>query len=214
MTRYRRLVLMPMLAALAGAVLAGAGAVAQDDDDGPSMEPAASAEPMASIAPMASIEPMTSMQPMPSMEPGLSVEGAWARESMMAELAGAAFMAIHNSTGFDDALVGASSPAAAVVEIHQTTMAEDGTMGMAPVAEVPIPAGGDAVLEPGGYHLMLIELVAPLEVGQRIELSLEFATAAPQTVSVPVQAMGPMGGMAEASNDPDASDDPEASEDE
>ena len=146
------------------------------------------------------------------MEPGLTVQGAWTRESMMAELAGAAFMVIHNSTDFDDALVGASSPAAAVVEIHQTSMADDGTMAMAPVAEVPIPAGGDAVLEPGGYHVMLIDLVAPLEVGQQIELSLEFAAAAPQTIAVPVQALGPMDGMddsdaARRSDDSDDSDD-------
>jgi copper(I)-binding protein len=98
-------------------------------------------------------------------------------------------LVIHNSTGFDDALVGASSSAASVVEIHETTMAEDGTMGMAPVAEVPIPAGGDAVLEPGGYHVMLVGLVAPLEVGHAIEVELEFQSAAPQTVTVPVQAM-------------------------
>ena len=84
-------------------------------------------------------------------------------------------------------------PAAGVVEIHQTSMAEDGTMAMAPVTEIPIPAHADAVLEPGGYHIMLIQLVEPLVEGGQIELTLEFANAAPQTVMVPVQAMGPHG---------------------
>ena len=93
----------------------------------------------------------------------------------MMELAGAAFMVIVNNTEADDALVGASSPAAETVEIHQTTQAEDGTMAMAPVEEVPIPAGGVAELKPGGYHVMLIDLVAPLVEGEQIELTLEFA---------------------------------------
>jgi copper(I)-binding protein len=130
---------------------------------------------------------------------------------MMAELAGAAFMVIHNTTDFDDALLGASSPAAAVVEIHHTSMAEDGSMSMAPVAEIPIPAGGVAVLEPGGFHVMLIDLVAPLEVGQVIELSLEFGSAEPQTISVPVQAFGPMDDMGDESRDSD--DDPDDASD-
>jgi copper(I)-binding protein len=187
--RSRRL-LFVALAAVVSLSLAGGGAMAQEDE--------ASAE---AIPPMASMAPMGSMAPMESMAPGLTIHDPWARESMMAELAGAAFMVIHNSTGFDEALVGASSPAAAVVEIHQTTMAEDGTMGMAPVAEVPIPAGGDAVLEPGGYHVMLIDLVGPLEVGQVIEVELEFRTAAPQAISLPVRAMGPMGAIASPGDD-------------
>jgi copper(I)-binding protein len=170
------MVLLPMLAVAAGMLLGLGPVSAQDDDDD-----------------MASAAPMTSLEPAASMAPGLHVMGAWSRESPMMELAGAAFMVIRNTTDVDDALVGASSPAAAVVELHQTTEAEDGTMGMAPVTEVPIPAGGDAALKPGGYHIMLIELVAPLVEGDQIEVTLEFANAAPQTVSVPVQAMGPMG---------------------
>jgi copper(I)-binding protein len=59
------------------------------------------------------------------------------------------------------------------------------------------------VLEPGGYHVMLIDLVAPLEVGQVIDVDLEFRSAAPLTVTVPVQAMGPLG----ATGDDEAADD-------
>jgi hypothetical protein len=127
-----------------------------------------------------------------ALGPGLHVVGAWSRESPMMELAGAAFMVIVNNTDMDDALVAASSPAATTVEIHQTTQAEDGTMAMAPVPEVPIPAGSMAELKPGGYHVMLIDLVQPLVVGEQIEVTLQFADADPQTVLVPVQAMGPM----------------------
>ena len=135
---------------------------------------------------------MASMEPMEAMEPGLYVRDAWTRESMMVDLAGAAYMVIHNNTDAGDALIGASSPAAAVVEIHESSMDEDGAMAMMRVEEVPIPAHEDAVLEPGSYHIMLIDLAEPLTEGTEIEISLEFATAEPQTMMVPVQGMAPM----------------------
>jgi copper(I)-binding protein len=193
--RSKRFVMLPVMAVAASMALGIGPVTAQDDEDA-----------MASAAPMESAVPMASMDPA-SLGPGLHVVGAWSRESPMMELAGAAFMVIYNNTEADDALVGASSPAAASVEIHQTTQAEDGTMAMAPVEEVPIPAGGEAVLKPGSYHVMLIDLVAPLVEGEQIELTLEFANAEPQTVMVPVQAMGPMDmGMAEDVDTDDTDD--------
>jgi copper(I)-binding protein len=187
--RSKRLVLLPVMAVAASVALGIGSVAAQDDEDA-----------MASAAPMASLDPA-------SLGPGLHVVGAWSRESPMMELAGAAFMVIVNNTEVDDALVGASSPAAGTVEIHQTTQAEDGTMAMAPVEEVPIPAGGTAELKPGGYHVMLIDLVAPLVVGEQIEVTLEFATAEPQTATVPVQAIGPMDMGMGTAGDMDADDD-------
>ena len=162
-------------AAVAVAISLALGSVAAQDDD--------------------AMDDSDAMDPMEQMEPGISVRDAWTRESMMVDLAGAAYMVIHNNTDADDALVGATSSAANVVEIHQSSMDEEGAMAMAQVQEVPIPAHADAVLEPGGYHIMLIELAEPLGQGQEIEVTLEFATAAPQTVMVPVQATGPMGDM-------------------
>jgi copper(I)-binding protein len=179
-----------------GILLACGAAAAQDDDDD-----------MSTMAPQASIAPMA------SMAPGLVVEGAWTRESPMMELAGAAFMVIRNGTTEDDALVSASSAAAETVEIHQTTQAADGTMAMAPVEEIPIPAGGSALLEPGGYHVMLIGLVEPLVEGTSIDLTLDFAQAGDQTVSVPVMAIGPMGVTDDDSSGMDDQDDDSADAD-
>jgi periplasmic copper chaperone A len=184
--RGKRRALLSVMAVATSLALSIGSVTAQDDDEAmESAAPDASAAPMAPLAPMPSIDPA-------ALGPGLHVVGAWSRESPMMELAGAAFMVIVNNTETDDALVSASSPAATTVEIHQTTQAEDGTMTMAPVEEVPIPAGGMAELKPGSYHIMLIDLVAPLVVGEQIEVTLTFATAEPQTVMVPVQALGPM----------------------
>jgi periplasmic copper chaperone A len=202
--RRMRLVL-PALVVTAGLALSGGAALAHDATTAPVLPGST-----ASQAPPASIDPA-------ALGPGLHVVGAWSRESPMMELAAAAFLVIVNDTDADDALVGASSPAAATVEIHQTTQAEDGTMAMAPVDEVPIPAGGVATLEPGGYHIMLMDLAAPLVEGQPFELTLEFASSEPQTVMVPVKALGPMatgsddmGGSAASA---DAESSPEAGED-
>jgi copper(I)-binding protein len=84
-------------------------------------------------------------------------------------------------------------------------MDDEGMMSMNQVTEIAVPAHGDAVLEPGGYHVMLIDLVEPLEADTEIELSLEFMTAEPQTVSLPVKAGMPMmmGGMDDDTNDMD-----------
>jgi copper(I)-binding protein len=135
---------------------------------------------------------MASMEPMAEMEPGLHVRDAWARVSPMVELAGAAYMVIHNATDADDALVAASSPAAEFVELHLTSMDEEGMMSMNQVTEIALPAQGDAVLKPGSYHVMLINLVEPLTEDTEVELTLEFMTAEPQTVSVPVLSEPPM----------------------
>ncbi len=151
-------------------------------------------------------EDMDKMEPMGEMEPGLYVREAWTRESPMMQLAGAAYMVIHNSTDADDALVGASSPAAEFVELHLSSMDDEGMMSMNQVMEIPIPANAEAELKPGSYHVMLINLVEPLEEGTDIELALEFMTAEPQTITVPVMAGPPMMGDMEMGHDVDDMD--------
>lgn len=59
-------------------------------------------------------------------------------------------------------------------------------MEMAPVERIAVPAGGSATLEPGGYHVMLLELPAPLEDGQEFDLTLTFEGAGEIVVAVVV----------------------------
>lgn len=178
----RRTYLMLMPAAALSVVLA-LGSVAASDD---------------------AAEPMASMEPMEEMQPGLFVRDAWTRESPMLDLAGAAYLTIHNDTDADDALVGASSPVAEVVELHLSAMDEDGMMSMTQVPEIPIPADADTELKPGSYHIMLIDLVEPLTEGTDVEITLEFMAAESQTVTAPVGA-GPV--MDDMDMDMDMADD-------
>lgn len=69
----------------------------------------------------------------------------------------------------------------------ETTAAGMGEMTMQPIDSLELPAGDTVVLEPGGYHIMLIDLVAPLETGQEIEVTLTFENAGERTITVPVR---------------------------
>ena len=122
----------------------------------------------------------------------MKVSGAWARASSAMAAAGAAYMTIENSGSAADALVGASSPAAKTVEVHETVQmgtpapgasADSGMMGMQPIARLEIPAGGTVELKPGSYHLMLIDLNGDLVVGTTIENTQTIEKAGPLTVT-------------------------------
>ncbi len=135
----------------------------------------------------------------------LTVEGAWARVSPMMGRAGAAYMVIKNSGTTEDALVSVTTPAANIVELHETKDDGSGQMMMSPVEAIVVPAGGMAELKPGSFHVMLIDLVAPLEEGGVVDLVLTFQSGATLDVAAPVgdgPAAIPMGSIAPASAAP------------
>jgi hypothetical protein len=115
-------------------------------------------------------------------------EDAWARTSAMMQDAGAVYMVI---TGGDEAdrLVKAQVPTdiAAMTQIHESSMDDAGVMMMGEVPAIAVPSGGTVNLEPGGYHIMLMKLAAPLEAGQKFDVVLTFETAGELTVPVEVR---------------------------
>lgn len=88
------------------------------------------------------------------------------------------------SEGEPDRLVAASTDVAAGVEIHQTTT-EDGVMSMQRTDGLDLRAGESLMLEPGGLHLMLLD-VARLDVGAVVEVTLIWETAGEMTVEAEV----------------------------
>jgi hypothetical protein len=130
---------------------------------------------------------------------GITTSGAWARTSPMVAGAGAANVTIQNGGSAADALVGARSTVAKSTEVHETYALESAMpgqstgmggspmMGMRRIDRVEIPAGGTLELKPGGYHIMLIELTQPLEVGQQIEITLVFEKAGEVRVTAEVR---------------------------
>jgi copper(I)-binding protein len=134
---------------------------------------------------------------------GIVVQDAWVRPSPLQAGNGAAYMVIRNTGSEDDALLSVATDIAQTVEIHETfTMAgEDDQgmgdmgddsdmagemMGMRPVESIPVPAKGSATLEPGGYHVMLMN-VEPLQAGQKVTLTLTFEHAGTVQVEAEVR---------------------------
>ncbi len=98
----------------------------------------------------------------------------------------AGYAVITNASRQDDRLIGASSPAAASVEVHAMSMA-GGIMRMRPVAEgLPIGSGRTIRLAEGGYHLMFISPTRPLKRGDTVAATLRFEHAGPVAVAFKV----------------------------
>ena len=119
---------------------------------------------------------------------GISVEGAWARASAGAATSGAIYLTLTDH-GQADRLVSVSTPVAATADVHET-IDDHGVMKMRPVANVVLEPGKPVTFKPGGYHVMLMGLKAPLKAGNSFPLTLTFEHAQPITVSVPVEAAG------------------------
>ncbi|WP_018936479.1 copper chaperone PCu(A)C [Thioalkalivibrio sp. ALJ24] len=85
----------------------------------------------------------------------------------------AAYLTLANRTDEDIDLVRGESPVAGVTELHDHVQDDAGVMRMREVEAITIPAGGETALEPGGLHVMLIDLHAPLERAQRVSVTLE-----------------------------------------
>lgn len=120
-----------------------------------------------------------------------TVKDAWVRGTVAQQKASGAFMQITSAAG--GRLVSVSTPAAGVAEIHEMTM-DGSTMKMRAVGALELPAGKPVDLKPGGYHVMLMDLKAPLKAGDAVALSLvvEGQDGKRETLSVqaPVKALG------------------------
>jgi hypothetical protein len=84
-----------------------------------------------------------------------------------------------------DSLRSASTDVADEIQIHETVTSAEGTMSMRSIPRLELPAGGQLVLEPGGYHLMLLQ-VDELEVGDTISVTLTWEVAGEMTVEAEV----------------------------
>ena len=130
----------------------------------------------------------------------VKVEDAWVRGTLATQKATGAFMRITPSA--NARLVSVSSPVAGVVEIHEMAMDND-IMKMRQLPGLDLAAGRTTELKPGGFHVMLMDLKAPVKGGEMVPLTLVFEDAAKQRftqeVQAPVTALG--GGNAPMKHD-------------
>ncbi|WP_426267715.1 copper chaperone PCu(A)C [Sphingomonas sp. LHG3443-2] len=125
--------------------------------------------------------------PAAAKAPALHVSG-WARAGVGSS---AAYVSVHNS-GAADRLIGASSPAAASVTIHDSQNS-GGVMRMRAAGAVSVASGGMIAMKPGGLHIMLSGLKAPLKPGTTLPLTMRFEKAGLVRASLPVLPPGAQG---------------------
>ena len=127
----------------------------------------------------------------------VAVDGAWARASVQGQTASGAFMRLTAPEA--TRLVRVESPVAGVAEVHEMKMEGD-VMKMRALPGLDLPAGKLVELKPGGYHVMLLDLKAPLAKDSTVPLTLVFQDAkgveSKLNLTVPVGTSAPGGATA------------------
>lgn len=119
----------------------------------------------------------------------VTVTDAWARATMPGQKVSGAYMRIQSDA--DAKLIGASSPMVPRVEVHEMKMDGD-IMRMREVTAIELPKGKAVMLEPGGYHIMLMNLPKPIAAGDLIPLTLTIESGGKRkTVEVKAEARAP-----------------------
>ena len=118
----------------------------------------------------------------------LTIEHAWSRATIGADRPGVFYVEITNNGSADDALVGITTSAAGMPMLHETVVT-DGIASMPHAMSIPVPAGQNVQLAPGGYHGMLMGLTTALKDGDSFPLTLTFQNAGDITVPVEVLSM-------------------------
>jgi copper(I)-binding protein len=120
----------------------------------------------------------------------ISIHHPWARATPPGAEVGGAYVVILNAGATADRLVSVTTPLAEAGEIHEMTMVED-VMKMRRLENgLEIPAGGSVELKPGGIHIMLVKLKAPLVENVPVMMTLMFERAGPIEVELVVEKIG------------------------
>ncbi|SEP48174.1 hypothetical protein SAMN04487843_12671 [Methylobacterium sp. ap11] len=119
----------------------------------------------------------------------LKIDHPWARATPRGAKVGGGYAVITNTGSMPDRLVGGSLTAAGRVEIHRMTMEGD-VMKMGPVeGGLEIKPGQTVKLEPGGLHIMFMDLAAPLKQGEMVKGTLSFERAGTVPVEFAIDAI-------------------------
>ena len=138
------------------------------------------------IKPLLSAIPLFLAAACAQQAPALEVRDAWARATAPGQTSGAVYATLDNR-GPDDRLTGAATDRAAMAMIHKSETV-DGVARMRMAGDVPIASGSTVVLAPGGTHILLEGLKAPLVAGETLPLELRFANGGAHKVDVRIVA--------------------------
>jgi hypothetical protein len=111
----------------------------------------------------------------------VSFDETWVKAAETGMTAG--FGVLANASDADVTLVSASSPAAPRMELHEMAMTDSGMVMRQKDGGFVVPAGGSVTLEPGGYHLMFMDITAPIQAGDEVPITLTFDDGSTLTVA-------------------------------
>ncbi len=111
------------------------------------------------------------------------LDGAWIRNLPPTIPMRAGYLNISNQSGQAERLISLHSPVFEKVEIHRS-FEQDGVSKMEMLPALSIPAGNNLRLQPGGIHLMLIQPLLDIRVGDQVELCLEFEHAGKKCINM------------------------------
>lgn len=118
-------------------------------------------------------------------ETGIEVRDAWARPAAQGGN-GAVYFVIENHLPETQEMIRVTSDLAEAVEMHESTMSGD-VMQMRQLESISLEPDSAVVLEPGALHIMLVGLKKELQVGDNIEVTLQFRSFEDIKVTVPVK---------------------------
>lgn len=116
----------------------------------------------------------------------VSISDGWVKSAD--EGMSAAFGELTNDSDRDITVVSATTEASSMLELHETVENDSGEMVMRQIdGGFVIPAGGSLALEPGGNHIMLMDLTAPLKAGEEVTFVLTFSDESTYEFTAPVK---------------------------
>lgn len=134
----------------------------------------------------------------------VTVSAPWSRATPGPLTVGVVYLQLTNGGAAPDRLLGGKTAAAERVEIHSTEN-EGGVMRMRSVEAIALPPGQTLRFDPAsGFHLMLLNLAAPLKEGGEFALELTFERAGMIALRVPVGAIGALQPPTDGDDDPHA----------
>ena len=121
----------------------------------------------------------------------IAIDHPWSREAPEGAKVAAGYVVLRNAGSEPDRLLSATGEIAGRTEIHEMAVDDKGVMTMRPLANgLEIPAGGEAELKPGGFHIMFLDLKQDVKEGETFKGSLTFEKAGTVDVEFAVEAMG------------------------
>ena len=130
--------------------------------------------------------PLAALSQQATGDGDIIVENLWARATTPGNKAAAVYLTIRNTGQNQIDLIGVRTDRASIETLHKTTTDAQGSVRMSALANLWIAPGESVTFEPGGLHVMLLDLDTPLIEGETLPLRLKFYDGDDLTVIVPI----------------------------